>query len=189
MLEKNLVWNGVWNLNNCVELCGCKITKSSMLEKNLVWNGGWNPINCVDAKWRWDLSESVLYGVCDKRKYKKCMEWGVCLSPILTTEVLQKEPVLWDNSLQVVLKVCVLLCVMGCLLLTLVTQQCVEWGVNPTVKSTQSQYGCLRISIYEHGTPLFGQDAPPGLMAILLFIGQGPLIIIYWVLACFVFWR
>ncbi len=60
--------------------------------------------------------------------------------------------------LQVVLKICVLLWVMGCLLVILVTQQCVEWGVNSTVKSTQ--YGCLQISIFGHGTPLFGQDAP-----------------------------
>ncbi len=43
--------------------------------------------------------------------------------------------------------------------MTLITQQCVEWKVNSTVKSTQ--YGCLRISIFEHATPLFGQDAPP----------------------------
>ena len=37
-----------------------------------------------------------------------------------------------------------------------------ERGLNSTVKSTQ--YGCLQISIFEHATPLFGQDAPPGSM-------------------------
>ena len=58
------------------------------------------------------------------------------------------------------LKICVLLCVMGCLLVTLVMLQCVKWGVNSTGKSTQYEY--LGISIFEHATPLFGQDAPPG---------------------------
>ncbi len=82
------------------------------------------------------------------------MEWGVYLPPTLKVGCFCKRgPCVETIFASGTQSMCVVVCN------GLSTGDFgVEWRVNSTVKSTQ--YGCLRISIFEHATPLFGQDAP-----------------------------